>query len=127
MDSSTPTTTRKQLRGYGASRYLARKLTASLAPVDKAGNAYVYALEQVIAAVRDYSAKQRIQQTTKQVLAMLLSQLLARIDNIVSLVPDSDETEVSDVAKQLLKQMRRTDKALAEVKATVASMGERAQ
>ena len=127
MDSSTPTTTRKQLRGYGASRYLARRLTESLAPIDKAGNAYVYALEQVIAAVRDYSAKQRIQQTTRQVLAQLLSQLLARIDNVVPLVPDSDETEVSDVAKQLLKQMRRTDKALAEVKATVASMGERAR
>ena len=127
MDSSTPTTTRKQLRGYGASRYLARRLTASLAPIDKASNAYVYALEQVIAAVRDYSAKQRIQQTTRQVLAQLLSQLLARIDNVVPLVPDNNDTEVSEVAKQLLKQMRRTDKALAEVKATVASMGERAR
>ena len=123
MDASTPTTTRKQLCGYGASRYLARKLTRSLEPVAKSGNAYVYALNQVVTAVRDYSARARVQLTTKQTLEQLLTQLLSRIDNVVSLVPNSNQTEVGDVTQQLLKQMHRTDKAMAELKATVASMG----
>ena len=123
MDVSAPTTTRKQLRGYGASRYLARRLPRSLAPVTKSGNAYVYALDQVVMAVRDYSARARIQRTTKQVLEQILIQLLSRIDNVVSLVPNSNQTEIGDVAQQLLKQLHRTDKAMAELKATVASMG----
>ena len=125
MDASAPTVTRKQLQGYGATRYLARRLTRSLVPIAKSGNAYVYALAQVVAAVRDYAAKPRVQAATKQTLEQLLTQLLTRIDNVVPLVPNGDKTEVSDVAQQLLKQMRRTDKAMADMKATVASMGEK--
>ena len=125
MDASAPTVTRKQLQGYGASRYLALMLTRSLAPVAKSGNAYVYALTQVVTAARDYAAKPRVQATTKQTLEQILTQLLARINNVISLVPNGDKTEVSDVAQQLLKQMRLTDKAMADMKATVASMGEK--
>lgn len=125
MDASTLTTTRKQLRGYGASSYLARRLTQALAPVAKSGNTYVYDLAQVVTAVRDYSTRTRVQLTTKQTLEQILIQLLSRIDNVVSLVPSSDQTEVGDVTQQLLKQMHRTDSAMAELKATVASMGRR--
>ncbi len=128
MDSSasatTSTTTRKQLRGYGASRYIARRLTASLTPITKAGNAYVYTIDQVIAAIREYRAKARIQLATKQVLEKMMTQLLTRLNNIVPLVIASGTTEVSDVARQLLHQMRRTDQALAELKATSASIGQ---
>ena len=125
MQASTSTTTRRQLRGYGASGYLARRLTESLEPVAKSGNAYVYTLEQVAASVREYSAHKRIQSTTKQVLEQMLAQLLALIDNVVPMTPNDSKTEVSGVAQQLLKQMHRTDKALANMKATVASIGER--
>lgn len=121
MKASMLTTTRKQLRGYGATRYLSRKLTRSLKPIAKSGNAYVYALDQVAGAVRDYCSNKRIKPTTKAVLEQILAQLLARIDSVVPLTPNSDKTEVSDVAQQLLKQMRRTDKAMAELKAMVAS------
>ena len=73
--SPEPTTTRKQLQGYGASRYLVRRLTASLVPVAKSGNAYVYSLGQAIAAIRDYSSNPRIKLATKQVLEQILAQL----------------------------------------------------
>lgn len=126
MNSSPmPTTTRKQLRGYGASHYLARRLTASLPSVAKSGNAYVYAIDQVTAAIREHSSKARTQLATKEVLEQIATQLLAQLNNVVPLVPNSSTTEVSDVARQLLKQMRRTDKALSNMKATVASMGKR--
>lgn len=123
MDSSAPTTTRKQLQGYGASRYLAGILTASLTPVAKSGNAHIYTLEQVIAAIREHRAKSRTRLTTKQVLAQIMAQLLTRLDNVIPLVPDNETTEISSVARQLLNQMHRTDRALSEMKATVASVG----
>ncbi|MGB3299991.1 MAG: hypothetical protein WBA76_17135 [Phormidesmis sp.] len=123
MELSAPTTTRKQLQGYGASRYLARTLTASLTPTAKSGNAYVYALEQAIAAVREYSSKPRVRPATKQALAQIMAQLLTRLNNVVPLVANSKTTEISSVARRLLNQMHRTDKSLSEMKATVASMG----
>jgi len=123
--SPEPTTTRKQLQGYGASRYLVRRLTASLVPVAKSGNAYVYSLGQAIASIRDYSSNPRIKLTTKQVLEQILAQLLTRLDNVARFVAGNGTTEVSNIARQLLDQMRRTDKSLSEMKATVASVGDR--
>ena len=123
MDASTLTTTRKQLRGYGASHYLARRLTRSLEPITKSGNAYVYALAQVVTAARNYSEQARVQPTTKQILEQMLTQLVSQIDNVVPMLPDGHRTAAGDAAKLLLKQMHRTDKAMAELKATVASIG----
>lgn len=125
MDSAAPTTTRKQLQGYGASRYLAGRLTASITPVAKSGNAYVYALDQVVTAIREYASKARIQATTQQVLAQMTTQMMALLDNVVPIAPNGSTTEVSGVTRQLLRQMHRTDKAMAEMKATVASIGQR--
>lgn len=123
MASSVSAISRKQLQGYGASRYLARKLTGSLTPIAKSGNAYIYALDQVISAIRAYSQKTRIRITTKQALEDVITQLVARLDNVVPLVTGHGKTEISDVTQQLIQQMRRTDKALSDMKATVASMG----
>ena len=124
MNFSGPTTTRKQLQGYGASRYLARRLTTSLTPIAKLGSAYVYVIEQVIAAIREYKSNARIQITTKQVLEQIMAQLLTQLDNVIPITTaKGSQTEVSDVAQQLLHQMRRTDKSLSDLKATAASMG----
>lgn len=122
MDTST--TTRKQLRGYGASRYLARKVTEPLDPIGKAGSAYVYALDQAIAAIRDYSERSRIHSETKQTLNNILSELLPRLDNVVNLPAAEQPSEIGKLAQRAMKAMRRTDKAMAEMKAMVASIGE---
>ncbi|MFK8185414.1 MAG: hypothetical protein AB8B99_18720 [Phormidesmis sp.] len=121
MTSPTATTTRKQLRGYGVSRYLARRLTQALTPVNKLGNAYVYRLEHVIGATRTYQSNTRIQEKTRQLLEQVMTQLLSRVDNVVPILPNSPTTEVSEIAKQLLNQMHQTDRAMAEMKATAAS------
>ncbi|MEL7334423.1 MAG: hypothetical protein AAFN12_19410 [Cyanobacteria bacterium J06560_2] len=117
------TTTRKQLRGYGATPYLARKLTESLSPVEKQGNAYVYQLEPTIGAIRIYSERSRVQAETKQTLETILSELLARLSNVVSLPPTDSASDVGYLAQSLIKAIRRTDRSMAEMKAVVASMG----
>jgi hypothetical protein len=117
------TITRRQLQGYGATRYLAAKITASLTPVEKAGAAYVYALEPTIAAIRLYAERSRIRPTTQQTLSHILPALLARLDNIVPLSLEERPSELGKLAQQAIKAMRRTDKALSEMKATVASTG----
>ena len=125
MSDTALTTTRKQLRGYGASRYLARRLTNSIEPVAKAGSAYVYSLEETVTAIRKYRQRRRVQQATKATLDRILDELLARLGNVVEFVPGSDGSEIGRLARQTVKAMRQTDKALAEMKATVASMGQR--
>ena len=125
MSDTALTTTRKQLRGYGASRYLARRLTCAIEPVAKAGSAYVYSLEETVIAIRQYRQRQRVQQATKATLDLILDALLTRLGNVVEFAPDSDASDISWLARQTVKAMRQTDKALAEMKATVASMGQR--
>jgi hypothetical protein len=80
--------TRKQLKSFGATDYLIKRLTHSLAPVDRQGRAYVYDLAQVIDSVRDLLETSRLRQTTKAVLHHLKKQLsefiaesLPRFDN----------------------------------------------
>ena len=54
------TTTRKQLQGYGASRYLAYSLTKDLTSATKQGRAYAYVLRDVIVSIREYKKRPRI-------------------------------------------------------------------
>ncbi|MEL6815007.1 MAG: hypothetical protein AAFP03_09360 [Cyanobacteria bacterium J06598_3] len=118
------TVTRKQLRGYGTTRYLARKLTESLEPLGKSGSAYVYDLAQAIAAIREYGGRSRIRPHTKQTLLKILDVLLPRLNNVVDLPTGNSSSEVSRLAQHAMQAMRQTDKALAEMKATAAALGE---
>lgn len=115
-------TTRKQLRGYGASRYLARRLTETLTPVEKVGSAYVYELAQVIDSSRAYSERSRIRPTTKETLQQLIDQLLPRMNNVVNLPTTQNSSDISQLAQRAIQAIRLTDKALAEMKATAATL-----
>lgn len=121
---SPQTITRKQLRGYGASRYLARKITEPLSPIGKAGSAYLYTIEEAIASIREYAERSRVRKETKQMLSKMLCELLPLLDNIVNLPPTERPSEIGRLAQQAMKAMRRTDKVMAEMKAMVASIGE---
>lgn len=123
MNNAELTTTRKQLRGYGATVYLSRKLTESLTPVEKSGRGYRYALEPTISAIRDYAMRSRVRAETRQTLKTILRELLSRLDNVVALQPTTDTSEVTHLTQALIAAMRRTDKSMADMKATVASMG----
>ena len=119
--ASEATTTRQQLQGYGASAYLARRLTRSLKPVGKDGNAFVYSLRQVVSAIRQYAEQPNVRATTKETLSRILPELLARLDNVVEMMPKA-ESSLGQLAQEAIKAMRRTDKSLARMKATVASL-----
>ena len=121
--NASKTTTRKQLQGYGASRYLATVITKNLTPVTKQGKAYAYALTDVIISIREYKKRPRIKPKTSQTLENILRSLLERLGNVIQ-VPFSHGTdpEISELAKQLVQAMSDTDSVLAEFKATVATI-----
>lgn len=118
------TVTRKQLRSYSATRYLARKLTESLSPTGKVGLAYVYDLGMVIASIREYSGRSRIRPQTKQTLLKILEALLPQLNNVVDLPTGNSPSKIGRLVQQAMKAMRHTDKALAEMKATAAASGD---
>ena len=117
------TTTRKQLQGYGATGYHAKVLTSNLTPVAKKGRAYTYSINDVIVSIRDYLQRPRIKQTTSIVLESILQALLERSGNVIE-VPFSRGTvpEINKLARQLTQAMSKTDNALAEMKATAATV-----
>lgn len=116
-------TTRKQLQGYGASRYHARTLTKNLTPVAKQGTAYTYSLSDAIVSIREYLERPRIKPATRQILAAILQVLQERLGNVIE-VPFNRATnsEISQLAKQLTRAVSDTDMALAELKSTAATI-----
>ncbi len=116
-------TTRLQLQGYGLSPYQTRVVTKNLTPVGKHGRAYAYTLTDVIASIKYYLQNRRIKLTTKHSLEAVLAELLKRLNNVVE-VPFGSATnpEINKLAKQLAKTMSDTDSALAELRATAATI-----
>lgn len=116
-------TTRIQLQGYGASRYHAGRLTKEIEPVGCQGRSFAYAIADVITSIRDYLQNPRIKQETRQTLELVLQSLLGRLSNVVE-VPfvKGHDAELSKLAKHLQKIMSRTDAALANLKATAATV-----
>lgn len=77
--------TRRQLKSFGATDYLIKRLTRSLQPADKQGRAYVYDTAQVIHEIHNLLETPRIRQTTKAV----LTHLEARLSELVEELPHS--------------------------------------
>ena len=116
-------TTRLQLRGYGATRYQAEAITKNLTAVANQGRAYAYPVSDVVASIRQYLQRPRIQPATRQILEAVLQALLERLGNVIE-VPFGSSThpEINKLARQLTQAMSRTDSALAELKATAATL-----
>ncbi len=116
-------TTRLQLRGYGATRYQAEAMTKNLTAVANQGRAYAYPVSDVVASIREYLQRPRIQPTTRQILEAVLQALLERLGNVIE-IPFGRGTnpEINKLARQLTQAMSRTDSALAELKATAATI-----
>ncbi|MBD1808157.1 hypothetical protein H6F98_22260 [Microcoleus sp. FACHB-SPT15] len=116
-------TTRLQLRGYGATRYQAEAITKNLTAVANQGRAYAYPVSDVVASIRQYLQRPRIQPATRQILEAVLQALLERLGNVIE-VPFGSSTnpEINKLARQLTQARSRTDSALAELKATAATL-----
>jgi hypothetical protein len=76
-------TTRLQLRGYGATRYQAEAITKNLTAVANQGRAYAYPVSDVVASIREYLQRPRIQPATRQILEAVLQALLERLGNVI--------------------------------------------
>jgi len=116
-------TTRLQLRGYGATRYQAEAVTRKLTVVANQGRAYAYPVSDVVASIREYLQRPRIQPVTHQILEAVLQALLERIGNVIEVPFDRGiNPEINKLARQLTQAMSRTDSTLAELKATAATI-----
>ena len=117
--------TRSQLKGYGTSSYHARVITKNLLPVTKQKRANAYLLNDVITSLKEYLKRPRIKNKSRENLKQVLEILLERLGNVLE-VPFHQESnrhpEISQLAKQLTKAMSDTDRNLAELKATVATI-----
>jgi tRNA/tmRNA/rRNA uracil-C5-methylase (TrmA/RlmC/RlmD family) len=116
-------TTRKQLQGYGATRYLATRVTKNLTPINTKTRAYVYLLNDVIKAIRDYLQRSRIKPKTARTLTIILKLLLERLGNVIEVPFDRPTNpEINQLAKKLTQAITNTDTVLAELKATAATI-----
>jgi hypothetical protein len=125
LDESLVVTTRVQLQGYGLSRYQVTKITHKLNPVTKKGRAYVYLVSETISSIRFTLSGSRLKPLTRQQLIFVLDNLLARLNNVITLpfnAASSSHPEIGDIAKQLLRAISDTDIALVNLKATAANV-----
>ncbi len=115
------TTSRRQLQGYGLSKFQSRAITQQLVYCDRQGQAYLYELREVIASIRDYIQRPRVKQSTKTKLATVLDLLLQRLDNVTPGLFGAETTELGEMTRSLMRTMAKSDQQLAEMKAMVAS------
>ena len=116
-------TTRKQLKGYGASSYHAEVITKNVTEVAKEGRAYVYTVSDVIISIREYLQRPRVKPASRQILEGILQVLLERLSNVIE-VPFGRATdpEINKLARQLIQSMSKTNSTIAELKATAATI-----
>ncbi|HAA26338.1 MAG TPA: hypothetical protein DCE56_00010 [Cyanobacteria bacterium UBA8553] len=121
--STEKLTTRKQLQGYGTTRYQAEVITKNITSQALQGRTYTYAVSDVIVSIRDYVQRPRIKPATRRTLEAVLPALLERLNNVVE-VPFSSvkSPEINKLVRQLTQAMSDTDSALAELKATAATI-----
>ncbi len=117
------TTTRIQLKGYGASQYQAKIITQPLTPVGISKRSYTYAVSDVISSTRQILKNSRIHLKTRRNLESILTSLLDCLDNVVN-VPFIKPTDpqLSQVSKELFKKMSTINRYLTELNANIATL-----
>lgn len=116
--------TRRQLRGYGATEYLAKKITRDLTPVETRSRAYVYDVRDAIAAIRNYQQNPRIQAATRSILEQILKELINYLGNVVKVPFGADnKSELALLVNHLMQAMNQTDRILADLKTKADATG----
>ena len=116
--------TRAQLRGYGLSNYLVRRVTAGLTHIAKRGNAHCFALSTTMSALREYAEHPRVRPATRMAIQHALRQLSPLLGNVITAQfgMAGDDRELRDAVIGLLGAQQTTDRALADLKATAAEI-----
>jgi hypothetical protein len=99
------TITRRQLRAYGATDYLARSLTKAIVPVGQQGRSLLYSISDVITAI-DASLQRRIRPATQQRLQAIRSELTQ---------PHADDS-LERLAAEILEEHSKFEQVVAESK-----------
>lgn len=113
------TTTRNQLRGYGLSRYQARTLTESLAPIDQEKRLNIYSLHEVIGAIRQRLENRRLTLTTREKLTETIQELTRRLGNVVSVPFQKGGDRTSEKAFKALESLSEYE---SEINAKIATL-----
>ena len=123
IQNQTLTTTRIQLKGYGASQYQARIMTEQLTPMGMKKRSYTYAVSDVISSMRQILENPRIHSSTRRTIEGILTSLLNRLDNVVN-VPfiQGNDPQLSQISKALFKKMITTNRYLTELNGKVATI-----
>jgi len=109
--------TRTQLRGYGASSYLARQLTVALIPLEHQGRTSYYAIPDVISAIKAYLMKPRIRPTTQKILEQLQLELAPWMQNTIAIpFGTTGDVELKHLCLQVIRSKIAFDHQLAEAK-----------
>ena len=116
--------TRAQLRGYGLSDYLVRRVTATVQPVAKRGNAHCFELSVIMVVLRDHCQQPRTRSVTRTAIQRVLTELSPLLGNIVTAQFNiaSENHDLRESWVNLIKAQKVTDQALAEIKAMTAEI-----
>lgn len=97
--------TRHHLVGWGASQYLAIKLTKSCQVQGKEKRCNLYSAIDVKASIKDYLKHPSIRKTTKNILGQILQELSPLVSNVISVPFGTSESIVSQMTKGLIASM----------------------
>ena len=115
--------TRTQLKGYGISYYQATVVTKNLVIINKEKNTNIYALPDAIASIKEYVAKPRIKEKTRQSFVAILPKLIQQLDNVTPIIfNNGTDLELSKLSKKLFFQVMKTEQNIIKSKAQVAAL-----
>jgi hypothetical protein len=101
--------TRKQIKEYGATDYLARALTKLLSPAGKQGNSLLFQLSDVIKSIDAY-VQRHVRQATKTLLQTIRAELV-KIDLAIA-----GDDPLEQLAVEILEEDSKFKQAISESK-----------
>jgi hypothetical protein len=117
------TISRKQLQAYGLTSYYAIKITKNLTPVLKKNCAYFYNISDLITTIKYFLQQSNSRPKTSHSLRTALDFLLQLLDNKIEVIFQQDtDSEISCLARKVLRKMQKTDRNLAEITATAMTI-----
>lgn len=123
FEHMTQIITRNQIQAYGMSKYQSQIITKGLISLGKKGQAYLYDLNDVILAIRQYIQRSRIKQYTRETLNSVLVTLLTRLGNTVEIPFDEgSDPRIRKLGIKLIQAMAKTDTSVANLKADLAEI-----
>lgn len=118
-----PNIVRKQLIAWGASVYLARRLTSSLVSTAKVGRANGYDSQEVVGACYKLLEKPRTRLATRNILEALIGKLQGTISPKEIQVDNSNDAEFDAILNRLDNVGKKVQKHLRDIRSMKIQYG----